>query len=105
MANNLITTLDEEWLLPVLSDLNSVDVKSKEWNNIVFLEETNFSFPDNPLECGCDIAWILNGGAIYQNLLGSPTCSDGSYLFTHTVEDLGDCSGGSGTTTPDTDST
>ena len=50
-----------------------------------------FKFLDNPLACGCDVLWILNGGTIYQSFLGNPECEDGTLLFDLSPSDLGDC--------------
>ena len=36
--------------------------------------------PDNPLECGCDLAWIVAKPLYLSKLDGSETCTDGTLL-------------------------
>ena len=39
-----------------------------------------FSFPDNPLTCGCDMAWIFTDSNYFDAIQigGTPTCDDGT---------------------------
>ena len=35
---------------------------------------------DNPLECGCDLAWIITNPDYISKLYGTETCYDGTLL-------------------------
>ena len=43
----------------------------------------------NPLNCGCDVKWILNSNFQWENLLRGSTCSNGKTLPEVLVLDLG----------------
>ena len=39
-----------------------------------------FAPPDNPLECGCDLAWLISRPDYLSKLYGVETCADGTLL-------------------------
>jgi len=63
MYNNRLTTLDEDVFGPV------------------FPYVTRFSIQGNPLECGCDLVWLMSSPAYWSTVTYySPSCADGRLL-------------------------
>lgn len=48
-------------------------------NTIMWLL-TNLTYTDNPLTCGCDIAWLITNEVYMKLLSGDESCHSGELL-------------------------